>query len=251
MAYSIIATDSRGRGLPNSTANQAIIVKPGATLEKLVEDINLTITQNTQENQNICVTIAAGICNLTTKINNTNGTEVVYFSSQENVDQVISFIKDTYESMNSDSVSLRLAHIPPVSLLKSEDFNILKKRLEYSSYSTEQKLIQQQELEADISRINYAISNLNLQYDKVSLRWDRDVTKSGRKKRGRNGKVKYVCKFDASHLYDGVHPDTVLKQTWFSKLLKSVQSELSERLEFSDSESEDSESWDFKRAKRD
>ena len=82
------------------------------------------------------------------------------------------------------------------------------------------QLIEQQTLlEQAISVVNEHISDLNKEYLRRSVRWDRNLLICKQKIRGRHGTNKKNHKsITYDNLYDGVHPTTEVAKKWYSFL---------------------------------
>ena len=202
MNHLILAADSRGVGLETFINSHAMskdheihhIIMPGGKINTISSAIHKTIntikSKNVHVQQNINVVMMAGICNFTEKFHHENGTEVKYIRDENNLQAIKLEVSQLYCNMKKNNVQFKIAHIAPASLTKYTLFNIQKRKLKAQFYSVTDKLIQQQKLEEDITIINTHISSLNQQFNKCSLRWDRDLILCKSKKRGRNGKIK-------------------------------------------------------------
>lgn len=134
MNHVILATDSRGAGLPDFAKKQVYpvhtIIIPGGS----IGDVANAAKKKAQEIQGqellqiqFLIIIAAGICNLTSKEKHQNGIEISYNYNSDRKQKLINEIQSIYKSMNTDSFNTKIVHIPAVSLNKYQDFNIQKK----------------------------------------------------------------------------------------------------------------------------
>ena len=259
MDHIIFATDSRGAKLKHFLMSNTTltlytvhtIIIPGAKIETLTQAFDnklRKIFSSSTSVHHVFVIVAAGICNLTEKIHHANGTEIVYISDLAKTSHILEVINSVYKTYNSSTVSCKLVHIPPVSLISSSQFNMSKRKLTKSMYTYDQISQQQIDLENDINEINSLISSLNERFSKHSVRWDRDLLICKTKKRGKNGQNKHkIKKFSYSLFYDGVHPQSSLATKWYTYMCESVVKDLNPAYE-SDS-SEEHDTWDFKRLK--
>lgn len=257
----IIAMDSRGANLnrflhshhlelPQHKYNNKTIVIPGAQLNTLKNAIDKTI--QTSKNHTNTIIIAAGICNLTHKVHHATGMEVTYTHTPEKVASIIANMEQIYTNFHQKYNSqTTFACIPPVSLTKHKDFNKDRNKLSSSIFTTEETQLQQKHLEEDIKQLNQAIIHINNSHSLRSIRWDRDIMKTTTKLRGRNKQNrKQITKFTYKHLYDGIHPNILLANKWYTFLCRAVTldstNKLSE-LSSSDDDQDEADSWDFKR----
>lgn len=191
--------------------------------------------------------LAGGICNLTSKIANSCGTEIQYIRSDQNVQYVILQFRDFFNYFQSiENVFVKIACIPCACIEKYLQFNILKGKLFYSIFTPEERQMQQIYLEEDVKESNTALFQFTF-----PVRWDRDILICKRKKSGRNKNiVKKIVKLSFNHLYDGVHPDTELSNKWFHFMCLSLPSSVNSNVFIEDNDSnQELGSWDFKRSK--
>lgn len=157
----IIATDSRGRGLEHYISTNfpmwdfTVIVKPGGQIQDLEKEI---INNLHSEKKNI-VTLYAGICNLTEKINHAVGSEIMYSTCR--VGEFLSSLDSLNKCLRSKNVILKIASVPPVSIFKYQHFQ-KHRTLNFRSTLCDFDAFQQQKkLEEDIRYINTKICLLN------------------------------------------------------------------------------------------
>ena len=175
--------------------------------------------------------------------------EIFYEQNQENIESIKNQISSFYKSLQDQNITFKMVHIPSASLSKYSDFNITKKKLTQTTFSDTQFEQQQKNLENDVEEINDHISLQNQIFKTHSVRWDRDLMKFSKKKRGKNGQNCKNCKsFSYSNLYDGVHANSFLKCKWFTFWVNSIEKSLNSHSD-TDSDSEQGGSWDFKRFK--
>jgi hypothetical protein len=107
----VIATDSRGRQLENyikrhdpfpPTFSLSFIIKPGATIAALKKEICLQISSLESDNFiSVNVVLAAGICDLTEKINHHPGLEISYTNNTNKADKIITELQSMYTDLKS------------------------------------------------------------------------------------------------------------------------------------------------------
>ncbi|MES9884555.1 MAG: hypothetical protein ABW185_27235 [Sedimenticola sp.] len=214
----------------NHTNYVHTIVAPGAKVMTLASEVqnkirNISLLSDTQPN--FYVVIASGICNLTSKINHKRGYEIIYHQTDLKLSNLIRDIDYIYSTLNTANISTKIVHIPPVSLQKAEQYSRQHKTLPNKlTVTPEQQEEQQNKLYNDIDQINQHISAKNVQFDKLSVRWDKDIITCKSKKRGRAGNYKTVLMYNFEHMYDGVHGDVNLKQEWYTQLFRSITKEM-------------------------
>lgn len=218
----ILATDSRGCGLKDYIKRQTdyhnvkfkTIIKRGATLEALTSKIMQILhkSQREKNNRDVEIRIAAGICNLTQK--HATG-ELTYnhtmaLSCIQKLQHLHSAITRT-----GNVAAISIATIPPVHLLKATRFQMSRRSIVRQT-TDDQLLEQQMTLEQDIRKINHEIFKLNKTTGHRNIFWDKAISRGSIKTFGRRKKYKKrVVNFNYEDLYDGVHPNTALKQKWF------------------------------------
>ena len=245
--------DSRGQGLHEfishhqpfpSSHHVQIIMKPGAR----IHDLFHASKPHLVDHPNSIVFLAGEICNLTEKIHHHWGTQLSYQSKTDSIIHEINEIDRTFRE-EFDQISFKIATIPPVSILKSTQYNIENGHLTQSITSHEEIKTQQASLENDLRIINQHIEGINSSRMQGTITLHNDLLKTKIKKRGNGGRKIRKTGYVYSRLYDGVHPDQKLKQKWFHLICRSLMSQS----QVYSSESEDDfeeETWDFKRAKR-
>lgn len=250
LTHFIIATDSRGRGLEHYISTNfpmwdfTVIVIPGGQIQDLEKEI---INNIHSEKKNI-VTLYAGICNLTEKINHAVGSEIMYSTCR--VGEFLSSLDSLNRFLRSKNVILKIASVPPVSIFKYQHFQKQRKLNFRSTLCDFDAFQQQKKLEEDIRYINTKICLLNEANNVKNIHLDKDLIKITVKHRGRTGQNrKKISKFVYNKLYDGVHPEFSLKMRWFDIICKSIQSDFNfdDVLFDTDSSEDETETWDFKR----
>ena len=176
------------------------------------------------------ITIAGGINNLTRKIRHRDGTEIWYDmeSPTQKPENVIQEIHSIHQNLSQNfNSTIKFATIPPASIAKFQDFNRTKFRLSHSIFTPGFIQEQQRQLENSIQLINNSITSLNTTNRVRAITWDKDVTKITIKKRGRHGQnKKKITKFIYKELYDGVHAEKKLANTWFKVMTNSIVQDL-------------------------
>jgi len=264
----LIGTDSRGRGLadfikyinpfPSNWANHLIIL-PGRNISAITDDIiNKIKILPVEEDSQILVAIAGGICNLTEKRNINNGRGYLLNYSTElsafKVNSVQTSIQESFNKLTEYNAIIKFATIPPVSLAK----NAMHFSHTLSNQQTQNLVSQQSQLETDIQLINNYISSVNEANGARTIRWDNDIIKHHMKRRGTKKTLKKITKFVYNNMDDGVHPNSYLRCKWFYALCQSIVNDINEKLplpeilEYNlDDEQQnenDDDTWDFKRA---
>lgn len=235
MPLIVTLSDSRGRGLGRFLRDQDLpgdpIVEdfciPGADYQTLYQKLkHLT----TPRNESVLVVLYAGICSFTHK----SGTVISYPGekkalAQESIDSFITYCR-------TKDYTLVLATVIPADLERAN-------RHRREGLEEEQK-----QLEADISDINEYIIGAAKDQNLPYLNLHREVSKRS-KKRKRGGFV-YTQSFTYIDLPDGVHPNSTLTNTLFTKVAGVCRYFLQSSYTESDSTQSESETnWDFKRQK--
>ena len=260
----LVITDSRGRYLQdklNEIFTQEpphIIVKvvPGGTIqaaEQLVENSYLDLGQID------ILVLALGICNLTKKLKDENGTTLRYDSDDVSRQYKTRNLLDGINRLaNSDKCKkVLIATIPPASLGKyNKSKNPGKSQLNYE--------IEQQSLLEDIQLINNKIKDINIEAGVPLIDWARFFFNISVKRR-RSGTIRTkITKFTDTNLNDGVHFNDKVRRNCHGKLalvlqqtyLASMKHRPSLLITFdretesqTSQDSEIEEQWDFKRIK--
>ena len=105
-------------------------------------------------------------------------------------------------------VILKIATIPPVCLSMFENFKL-------SQVSVEKYEQQQKNLEVVINHVNDIIVSRNVEHGVRSVRWDTDLRRISKKRRGKNRHLHRCVKFVYNDLYDGVHQMIILSKYGF------------------------------------
>ncbi len=265
MAHTIIGFDSRGRHFEKycemhekflTHNNITIIVKGGGTISQLKTQIRSKIQEikansyARHEHSSFSIVLAAGICNMTTKISHPGGCQIIYHSSETKVQNVISDMQNFSKHFTTQGIQTKIECIPSASIMKNIEFNTAAGKLNHNILSLEEIQSQQKQLENDLVLINSHIMEINKKNNVTNIRWDRDLLRCSTKRRG-NCKIP-IKKMSYQHLYDGVHPDTYLQSKWYHFLCLSIQTQqhlTKTNTSDSETESEEDRSWDFKRFK--
>ena len=168
MNHVIFATDSRGAKLKKyldenhhfgADCKAHVYVMPGGKIHDVGEKIKQKVANLRAATYcgTIMAVIAAGICNLTEKITHAGGVQICYMRMAGKVEFFLKELHDISEYFHSISVVCQIACVPPASIVKYAEFNVLKGRLQYSSLCKEEIQIQQKHLEEDIKIINNEI----------------------------------------------------------------------------------------------
>lgn len=262
MHHILIGTDSRGKYLQEyveqydpfpATWSTHVEIYPGKTISEICYNlINKIKVLPVEENSNIVVMIAGGICNLTTKTNIPSGGYILNYDFKprsEKVENLQTELKKTVIEFQDYNVILKFATIPPVSLFKkNERFSAFLSSFSQAQINDEQKI-----LEEDVMNVNSFISSINEMNSTRTVRWDKDIIKIHMKRRGTHKTLKKNSKFIYKDLYDGVHPYMELAYKWYFALCKSILNDIKDMpsqhldVEEEEDDEEDMESWDFKR----
>lgn len=254
----ICISDSRGRGtckylrekgdLPQNTHVSEASVG-GADFHALFREIRhrtRDITKKYPSNQ-ITIILQGGICHLTTKARNTG--EIYYDPPARVIQEIKETITTIINYTKERQYKLVIATIIPANLQASFNFLQNKKRTITSRYTDNQRGEQQQKLEKDITEINNFIEEVCKKDNVTKLNFYKQVTKTSKKKRKRE---QDKTKTHYTDLYDGVHPNSQLKETLLNKIkgackyIRSKEQEQQEEGSSQDSEP-DNRKWDFKR----
>ncbi len=175
------------RSFPPGLYKNHFIIIPGATISRLHNKIQATISQIVHQHPDIHIHIilCAGICDLTQIIRWKGAKTLVYNHS----DSKVSCIIKTMEEINSyymhhhlENITIQFWTIPPADILKCKNF--LSNPGHTSQFSHDIKL-QQLNLENDVRTINDIMYSLNLQNNLRTITWHRDLSKQKCRKRGR------------------------------------------------------------------
>lgn len=260
----LVIADSRGRYLQDKLSElfteeqPQIIVKviPGGTIqaaEYCVENTYLDLGQID------ILVLALGICNLTKKLKDENGTTLRYDDDNDSRQYKVNNLLDSIQRItNSDKCKkVLVVTIPPASLGK---FNKTKNPGKpQPSYEVEQ-----QKLLEDTEAINNKIKDINDEAGVPLIDWARFFYNTSVKRR-RSGTIRTkLTKFTDTNLGDGVHFNekvrnichgklaTVLQQTYHTSKKQRPSLLITFDRETESQTSQDSEAdeeWDFKRVK--
>ncbi|CAG2185618.1 unnamed protein product [Mytilus edulis] len=168
--FILIGTDSQGKYLQKyveqydlfpAILSTHVEIYPGKTISEICYNlINKIKVLPVEEDSNIVVMIAGGICNLTTKTNIPSGGYILNYdfkTRSEKVENLQTELKKTVIEFQDYNVILKFATIPPVSLFKkNERFSAFS-----SSFSQAQINDEQKNLEEDVMNVNSFISSIN------------------------------------------------------------------------------------------
>ena len=231
MATEVIClSDSRGRGLSDLLKESDLPITvsdrctPGATLSLLLTKLE---SWGKRCDSKIAI-LSGGICDFTMRIRGYGKQEVVYCTDEHLRHQKVSTVKlaiDKYFNICANKgIKPIITNIYPVDLKKSKEWHKARKLLNHSSISDEETILQQACLEEDIKSANSYIADKAQQF--MACRYVnlvRSFTKSTAKKTGRVKKnVKRLSRVSLAPLVDGVHPDQVMKDALFAKILKAT-----------------------------
>ncbi|XP_064629500.1 uncharacterized protein LOC135488714 [Lineus longissimus] len=218
----IFVMDSRGLKLRHQRpiyANEQWIVKPGGTIQALqskAEDAVEKLQQLGVADSQIQIILGAGICNLTEKKRSNSGVEVNYNANgnAHKTIEAINHFKDQFELLG---IRVLVIPIPPVSIIKYNDYLIKHGKLHIPEISQAALILQQRGLENDIEEINSHIWSVNWLAGLKTPRWERDLLKF-QVKRGKRYK-----KHTYHELYDGVHPTNAPAGKWLKYLIRAIE----------------------------
>lgn len=259
----IFATDSRGANIQHFVEENSNLIKNkhvfhfvivrGGKVERIVSNVENYINSKKIYKPKM-IMFAGGICDLTQKITHSTGTEIIYTPRENIVESITTQLGHFQTRFKAQyNIQVKIACIPPVSLLKSDTFAQERNRLQHSIYTTHQKQQQQKQLEHDIRLINTNIMHMNTTSFLRTVRWDRDITKTKTQLRGRHNQNKHkVSFFCYKHMYDGVHPDNYLFSKWYRYMCLSISKDIFHSLYITGTPSSPTqhENWDFKRQAR-
>ena len=223
----VIATNSRFRGLEDYLLQNRIpgsrttIVKviPGGTLLSCYYALKSSfygILGSRLQELPFSFTIAAGICDFTTKMKNGQASELAY--PQSKLDQVIADI-DFISAMAIAELKnpVRFCTIPPSDMFRYREHQFRRHRHGEPLMSNEVLLAQQKQLECDITLANDHIYQLNTKNEVRTIRLEKNLSVSSTKSHGKlNRRRKVVKSYVYDQLYDGVHANGDLSLQWFS-----------------------------------
>ena len=233
----VIATDSRFRGLddylihnhiPGSHTTKAELL-PGGTLLSCYYKLKTcvkSVKRSRLPDLPFSLTIAAGICDFTTKVPNGEASELCYPKSK--LHSVISDL-DLISSLAISELQtpIHFSTIPPCSMCLYRDHQYKYHNLRDSFFSDELLLTQQKQLESDITEVNDHIYKLNGGNDVRTIRLEKNLSVSSTKRRGRhNQKKKIVKAYVYDQLYDGVHAVEHLQYQWFGFLQTAIKNDI-------------------------
>ena len=232
MSSLIIATDSRGAKLKRyfskhfPTIQPTISVLPGAKISDIHISLIETVKLVTSTPRSVVV-VAAGICNLTQKVDHAGGVQITYQGdTRKRISDLLYQLHTLVFDLNvNHQFPVLVICIPPANLHKYAEKKMLQGKLEFSILTTEETTRQQDLLEHDITLINREIIQMNVMQGHSSIRWDNTILKIKIRKRGRNGQNSKKCSyFCYDQLYDGVHPDQELADKWYSYMCQCLWS---------------------------
>lgn len=221
----LFLSDSRGYGLEAYIkANKlfkecscTVVTKKGATIERLATEIDR------EEKSFDLFVLVAGICNLTTKDQNTG--LLTYESDETKLQSIIQILRELRQKLGEKLIQ---ATIIPACIDKYNNRIQNLRNIEISNTSNGTKR-DQTNLEQDIKRINLEIIEGNIEHELEAIKLHKCVQRRQLKRVGRSGtKTKRHIKTHYTGLYDGVHPDQNLKQQLFKYICKVTNNRLVE-----------------------
>lgn len=256
----LFLTDSRGYGLHNYIVNHgyfkdqdttvSVISKGGATLEYLAHKIE-------QEDQNTdVIVLLAGICSLTSKDRQTG---LIHYHPTEEQKQSISSILANLRSIYNRK--LIIGTILPANIKKHND-RVL--RTDINEQPTEEQTQEQAQLEQDLENINNDIITASAAAGVQAIKLHQHIIKRAIRRVGKKRTRKRYVHISYENLYDGVHPNQMLKDRNFKHICEVTErhtqdlltkSNLKIEIDNTSTEStsdsqEEVPSWKFKRAKQ-
>ena len=142
-----------------------------------------------EEDSQILVTIAGGICNLTDKTNLHPGGYLLNYNTELSalkINNVQTSIQESCNKLSEYNTIIKFATIPPVSLSK----NAMHFSYPLTDQQTQILFSEQNQLEADIQLLNDFIFSVNKANCVRTIRWDNDIIKHHMKRRGTNKTLK-------------------------------------------------------------
>ena len=223
--YLIILTDSRGRGLQgyleNNPGNFTPVIKflPGRTLEKIASIANATLPA--YKNCNFYCIIHAGICSFTirTAVGHPSSLRYLLCERETKLRQIINTIGQLKSAYTN---RLNICTITPASLTK---FFKLKHPHAPLPRGIEEEQIA---LLDDIFMVNTYIKQLNADHLNPNINLSARFFSHSKKKqhKSKSKATKRVTKFKDTHLVDGLHFDSEIRETCFRLIASTANSEL-------------------------
>ena len=239
----LIISDSRGRDLEHyipdylqSAYSFDFKIYPGITLQSLYNKI-----KRNRKSYSLQIVIG-GICSLTEKSRDRRKKSIKYNTSSEKKRE----IKDTITKLISLNDHTTVATITPASLsdfFKYNNPSSNSRSTDVPDYSS-----QQVNLDKDISEINQFIKDTCLDKDRVLVNLAKASYKQSKKRRGKKSIIH--TRFYNKSLSDGVHPSSELKKAWSKIISGAIKTFLDfhpSLLDSENSQTEEDDSWNFKR----
>lgn len=270
-AHIVFLSDSRGGGLanflrtidgvpPSTTVDVKVI--PGATTSKL-----LSVLRAKSSNINRCfpthriiIVLLGGICDFTSKINTRGNEQIVYNPKECPVEGFKGTHSTIIDHCKNRGYFLLTSTIYPADLIKSNQFLIDKGRQSHSTFSQNELGLQQLQLEKDLALTNDFITEKARADSRIFVNLNKYLLSQSKVRSGRSrNKFRKIIKLNYTPLYDGIHPDRSLKEKLFTAIAKSCvlyitpegKSAPPKKQEADDSQSDQENSWDFKRPRSD
>ena len=235
----IVLTDSRGRGLKGYLETQLIdftpVIKllPGRSLQAIAIIAKKTLPKYDQTNF-YCI-IHAGICSFTIRTAVGHPTSLRYpFPDRDHklreIIDTIAELKSIYKSR------INICTIAPASLVKFFQLRHPGTPLPRGLEQEQNSLIE------DIHMINSYIKQLNSDHGNPNINIGARFFSHSKKKSKKSKTTRRVTKFKDTHLVDGVHFSTEIRDISFRLIKTTASSELQKLEESSSSSSSSSES---------
>lgn len=225
--HAILLADSRARGFTNLdqgkfyTYDVHYVVRPGYTIRDLTADA-LTLVRNiSPDNTTLLIKIAAGINNLTLKINRRRAYEIAPSTATANtVLAELVNLKRAIKEIRPDAIVSYMT-IPPVNFIQQLSYWQEKRCLPFPIYTQEERLEFQEAHEIIVSDINQNIKELNYNEQRgihcQTSSWHSAVL---RRQRGKDRLI-------VSALIDGIHGSNSSKIKWHRGFHQAIQKEIS------------------------
>ena len=224
--HAVLITDSRGRGFPVFDQGEDLgytphyIIKPGAKIRDLQDDAIALIGGLPKTKTKVIVKIAAGINNLTEKINHQRSYEIKpSAASANNILAELVNLKRKIKEVRPDSYVSYMT-IPPVNFLQQLTHWEGTRRPAQPTFDEDKRREFQRQHELKINDINSNINALNHALQNnircQTASWHSVVL---RRQKGRNRLI-------VSALADGIHGTESTKRKWHESFRQSIEKEM-------------------------
>lgn len=224
--HAVLIADSRARGFSEYdqgklyTYTTHYVIKPGATIQRLKDDALALIQSIPSTDTTLIVVIAAGINNLTNKIDKDHGYEIS--PSTATASQITTALLDLKWEIKDarPSALVTFATIPPVNFLLQLKYWQSRDCIQTPIHPESDRLEFQKSHETIINDINSRICEIN--YNEQSgihcqtTSWHSAVL---RRQRGKNRLI-------VSALSDGIHGTEEVKRKWHQGFHQAVQKDI-------------------------